>query len=435
LRAVTLWVAVMPVLTIPFLLGGVSWLEVAWSLTIHACAICWALAAGMLASAWCKRWVRAVLRAFILAILFLVLLSTCMTQVLANLSPAGVSMWGIDSDSSFTSGLRFLADPTGPWRAQVWWTRAAGTMVNAPASASSLPSARLYIWAMAQLILVSLLFLLLALLWAGAKTRRSWQEQPPSAQQIWFEQTFLTPVLWLHFFKRWMRRKLERNPIGWLEQRTWTGRLVTWGWFAVVISLYSAIFTDRNFFRGSNESQRLLAWLLTGSIAASAAASFRRERETGVLELLLVSPLAENQIIAGRLRGLWGQFFPACGTLLAIWAYFSFLLPARNATYSVSFYAITFFTLPVVGLYFSLRCRSFIAAFSWTLATGLLLPMALPMVFRFAQFYFELGAISSINETAGTQASFLQGMIAGVCWLSLHHRLKSRSFPLQRTDV
>ena len=47
-------------------------------------------------------------------------------------------------------------------------------------------------------------------------------------------------MLWLTFFRRWMRRKLERNPIGWLEQRTWSGRLVTWGWFAVLISIYSA---------------------------------------------------------------------------------------------------------------------------------------------------------------------------------------------------
>jgi len=37
-------------------------------------------------------------------------------------------------------------------------------------------------------------------------------------------------------FSAWMLRKLERNPIGWLEQRTWTGRLVTWGWFAVIMS-------------------------------------------------------------------------------------------------------------------------------------------------------------------------------------------------------
>ena len=53
------------------------------------------------------------------------------------------------------------------------------------------------------------------------------------------------------------------------------------------------------------------------------------ERESGVLELLLVSPLGEKQIIAGRLSGLWGQFAPAAVLLLAIWAYF-FDLPAQR---------------------------------------------------------------------------------------------------------
>ncbi len=45
-----------------------------------------------------------------------------------------------------------------------------------------------------------------------------------------------------------------------------------------------------------------------------------------MLELLLVSPLGENQIIAGRLGGLWTQFVPTAGLLLGIWAYCSTFL-------------------------------------------------------------------------------------------------------------
>ncbi|MCX6925576.1 MAG: hypothetical protein NT154_20560 [Verrucomicrobia bacterium] len=52
LRAVTLGLAVVPVLTIPFLVGGVSWNEAVMSVVINANAMCWALAAGLLASAW-----------------------------------------------------------------------------------------------------------------------------------------------------------------------------------------------------------------------------------------------------------------------------------------------------------------------------------------------------------------------------------------------
>src|SRR5207302_951997 len=187
--------------------------------------------------------------------------------------------------------------------------------------------------------LCSLLALALAALAAGAKTARVWQEEPPSARQRWLEKTFCTPVIWLDFFRRWMRRKLERNPIGWLEQRTWSGRLITWGWFGVIVSLLSATITERNFFSGDDVIEILLACLLIGSLAMTAAGSFRRERESGVLELLLVSPVGEREIIFGRLRGLWGQFLPAFGLLLAIWCYFISIFPNRTDAEPIFFCA------------------------------------------------------------------------------------------------
>src|SRR5205823_11572930 len=61
-----------------------------------------------------------------------------------------------------------------------------------------------------------------------------------------------------------------------------------------------------------------ISWLLTGSLAASAAGSLRRERESGLLELILISPLGEWQIIRGRLRALWSQFAPAAALYLAV---------------------------------------------------------------------------------------------------------------------
>ena len=74
LRAITLWLAVLPVLTVPFLMGGVSWSQAALSALVNANAICWALAAGLLASAWSKAWLRALLVATLLACVFLLLL-------------------------------------------------------------------------------------------------------------------------------------------------------------------------------------------------------------------------------------------------------------------------------------------------------------------------------------------------------------------------
>src|SRR5207247_8642077 len=135
--------------------------------------------------------------------------------------------------------------------------------------------------------------------------------------------------------------------------------------------------------------QYWLLLLLALSLSASAASSFRRERESGALELILVTPLSVPQIIFGRLRGLWRQFLPALGMALAVLA---FLIQAgvqwywRWETYAardvgvVVLVACTFATLPVVGLYFSLSFKHFLSGWLSTLGVCVLLPRILPFL-------------------------------------------------------
>ena len=222
---------------------------------------------------------------------------------------------------------------------------------------------------------MSVLTLLVSVGIAARTIRQRWQELPPPRWQMRLQEALCTPVFCVGFLQRWMRRSLERNPIGWLGQRNWTGRLVTWGWLAVVVSIYTLAFTDTVTSRYFTDLQHLMAWLLLVSLAATAAGSFRRERENGVLELLLVSPLSERQILGGRLRGLWGQFFPALALLLGVWLYLEILVEHRSDSIGLGFYAISFLTLPVIGLYYSLRQENFMSAFLLTAGLGLLLPM------------------------------------------------------------
>ena len=419
LRALTLGLAVLPVLTVPFLLGGVSWIDAALSVMVNVNAVCWALAAGLLASAWSKAWLRALLCAGILAVaFFLILVTGTGWFLLQTLGASRLGQFEMNLDRLLDAGFGVLAN-FGDWAGYSRW-----------ASLSTL------VWALGQTTLCSLLVLVAAVLVAGAKTRRSWQEEPPSRRQVWLRQTFCTPVLWLGFFRRWMRRKLERNPIGWLEQRTWSGRLVTWGWFAVLISIYSAVLTNHYYFQGANHLQEIMAWLLAGSMAMSAAASFRRERETGVLELLLVSPLGENQIVSGRLRGLWGQFLPAVGLLLIIWSYLSSFLPDGSGAGVIVFFAVTFLLVPVFGLYFSLSCRNFITAFLATVAIGLLLPLVLSEVLEVVRWaYASSNADFLWDMRPSWGAAICQGTLAVFCWDRLYRRLKKRAFPLERAAI
>jgi ABC-type transport system involved in cytochrome c biogenesis permease component len=212
--------------------------------------------------------------------------------------------------------------------------------------------------------------------------------------------------------------------------------LVTWGWFAVIVSLYSVLISDRAYSRSYHDLQGIVAWLLIGSICFSASGSFRRERQTGVLELLLVSPLRESAIIGGRLRGLWGQFLPSFVLLLAVWWYFGRLLPGSpEEANGMMFYIISFMTLPVIGLYFSLRCRTMIMGFLVTVVTGVVIPIMLPEILVFL---WALGVgTSRIDSTAigSGPACLFQIVIATMCLGSLHRRLKSRSFTYERTEA
>ncbi len=378
LRALTLCLAALPVLTIPFLMGGVDWKDAVLSGVVSFSSLCWALAAGLLASSICKHRVPA--------------------QVLA----AGLGF------------LFFLVVQGLSWPA-----------------AYQLP-----------LSLASVLGLLLVIFLASRNIRRRRQEEPPSAWQLWLERTFCTPVVLLGLFRRWMRWKLERNPIGWLERRRWSARLLSWSWMAVLISVLSvALGSDRMLLRGELQSlEHLLAWLFLGSLALSAAGSFRRERETGVLELLLVAPLQVGQIIGGRLRALWGQFLPAMLLLAVTWLYTAIAFAGYEGTVWLFFYAASFLSLPVIGLYFSLRQNNLISAFLSTLAAGILAPWVLTTGLLWI-WVLHLGFSPVGPPVPGDyyKAAWLLGLLGGqgvialiLAW-RLHRNLARRTFALERT--
>jgi ABC-type transport system involved in multi-copper enzyme maturation permease subunit len=436
LRALSLWVAVAPVLAIPFLLGGVSWQEAMLSLAINSSAMCWALAAGVLGSAWSKSWGRAVIHAAIFALFFLLLMSVVTGEGLSLIMSAGrssfwsspiiASIFDIEPskwDYLFLVGFGFISNLSHEFGTYIFRTVTNGQLA----------------WLAAVIFTISFLGFLMVLHLAGAKTRRIWQEPPPSSQQIWIQRTFCTPVIWLSFFRRWMKRKLEANPIGWLEQRTWSGRLITWGWLAVIISLYSAVLSDPNFFQRTSTPQNVMAWTLLLSMAISTAGSFRRERESGVLELLLVSPIRERAIISGRLRGIWAQFLPAFGLLLAVWFYLATISLTRGEVGGpIVFYAGTFFSLPTIGLYFSLRCRAFMTALLVALVMAFVLPCFLGSIIAFCWANVAVTGFGYASYNLNVTIGFVvvvQAFIAMACWRRLYARLETRSFPLDRAIV
>jgi len=433
LRALSLWLAVLPVMAVPFVLGGVSWSEAITSAFVNFSAITLALTAGLIASSLSRLWTRVAVWAGIISALFcitfvftfLLLVSTSVLSPLRAIS----QLLGNPFFSSMMEAFRVTIDWDGCWPqimsrfgryARTWW------LGGSAASA-----------------LLALLVSSVAVRFVAARVRRIWQEEAPSPWVAWFQKKFCQPVFFQRFFRRWMKQRLESNPVGWLEQRSWSGRMVAWGWLGLVAFSYSGMLTDGMMLSLGGPvhqgAHQIMAWLLGASMALSAAGSFRRERESGVLELLLVSPLGEDQIIMGRLRGLWAQFLPAGVLLIAVWCFLTSLfgfssyygsggLDLQSVVYSM----VGFLGVPVIGLYFSLSCRSFLTALLATLGIGLL---AAPILAGW------ISLMVGVSPGGGVRSDeiFLHGPVLACqlllticCWFGLSTRLKKRSFPLER---
>lgn len=401
LRAVTLFLAVLPALAVPFLLGGVTWKDVAVSLLLNSSALALALAAGLLASTLTTESRRALVLALVISLsLEYAFMRAHFVSFYSALGPFLPGRWAgaRDSDPSsllpgnLISRIEFLVSfNTGNdlMESHLFWGlfRLSGSegwhgvwKYYPPAFHAA------WLRVLAWLFLKSLLgFALIAAL-AAWQVRRTWRFEPPSLRAARLQAFFCAPRLWRSLFRSKMRGLLARNPVGWLQQYSWNARLVKWGWCLGVVVVECMLITDPSL---SNvwEGQYALALLLTLGIAFTASGSFRQERQSGALELLLVTPLRVSQILGGRIRGVWGQFLPAAGVVALAWLWLfkdvSLFLNTADlsdpdlqwaGTVSPLFFATSFLLLPGVGLFFSMQRVHFIGAWLLTCLFGLLLP-------------------------------------------------------------
>jgi ABC-type transport system involved in multi-copper enzyme maturation permease subunit len=256
--------------------------------------------------------------------------------------------------------------------------------------------------------------------------------------------TFCTPRVGRGFYRWWLQRKLRRNPIGWLDQRTWQARVIMWTWLAVLVSIYSSVLASGvSFVREFDAWQRGLSLLLLMTMAGTSAASFHRERESGVLELLLVSPLSVGSVLWGRLRGLWAQFMPSLLLVVVVWIHMNvavgdFVLRRGSVLFETlrcATFALGYFCVPVIGLYFSLRLKHFLSAFAWTLMVALFVPMALALVgvavtpeIHLPTYGGEVGDGSVYALVTMTLPCLVLAGIAGTMLLGLRRILTTRQF-------
>lgn len=252
----------------------------------------------------------------------------------------------------------------------------------------------------------------------GMILKQRWDEESETEKEPSWARFFSASAFWRGVFRWDTRRARDRNPIAWLQEYNWTSRLTKWGW---CVLLFAAEMRMLLHFRAYIDYQMQLYYLTAMGIAFSAAASFRRERQTGALELLLVTPVSARHLIFGRLQGVWVHFLPAMAILGTVWAMGPqwISLPIRFMFYLAGAY----FCIPVIGFYCSMLTANVLVSWLLTLFFGLLLPYAGTEAFR-----WEIGRRNLPVAFFAVQLVF--GVIAAGL---LYENLARRRFALQKT--
>lgn len=362
LRALTLWFATLPIVVLPVLMGGVSRDEALVSVLINAASFCWALGAGIYVSSRSTQFHRSVIAALIMAFFFFIIYGI-LNFVLGVLA--------------FAPGFGFRLDYLEALPIIVF---VLGNLRDTWDSLTNQPQFPIWLGTLAGILGFSVLVLAF-LAWRAARVlHATWQVSASTGRWAHWRDRLCTPIF-RDLYRRWVRWSLNVNPVGWLEHRTWSSRLAKWGWLAVMCAFYGSVLGHGTLLRDEfTHMQVLFAAGLMLSASFTASASFRRERDNGVLALLLVSPLRVKTIVAGRLRALWSQYLPAFCLLFGAWLYLQKPLGASESPFWMIFFASSFLCVPVIGLHCSLWRQTFFGALLWTALYAFVFPLAVSLL-------------------------------------------------------
>lgn len=291
-------------------------------------------------------------------------------------------------------------------------------------------------WGLTGLLAILLTMLLLRVAAQVISEKR--EDKSESEAQKWFREVFLTPQYWKQGFRRWLSRKMDKNPLIWLEYRRTGSRTARWMLVLalVVIETYAVrfLFSEEWFLMVRLQS----AFALMLIIAVTSASSFQRERENGAFELLLVAPFTEGSLLSGRLKAVWGYYLPPLLMLvLPFWLAFTWfearVLPMMGSeslqiarTISLACSAIT---IPLAGLFYALKGKGFLVNLVGTILFTLLIPyFAWEYAVRAWAFLFDPygGVYYSFPYVAATLA--LHAGLGALFYVKSYKTLQTRQF-------
>ena len=413
LRAFTLWLAVLPILIIPFVAGGVTWFDALTAVSLEFCATVLCLAAGLLASSLARERNTAFLLAFIFGAIFLFLFSQLFevfffvgwVRTTPSLSGMMMHWWEFSQETMliFSGLLEFRAGFAG-WDVL-----------------TTLSVALARIWmrlCLAGPPFVLLVFYVVAR-FSAWRVERSWQDKVPSARRESLLRRYCTP-LFRRRYRRKMQRTLDWNPIAWLQQYSWKARLGKWGLCLAFLLIECAARSA-----GEDALDRInvvLLLTLAGIYTFASVSGFLEEKRSGALELLLVTPISANKLIFGRVWGLWTQFLPAGLVRVGFYLHDVWSCGYLGSVVTVEFIlACGFFALPVFATYFALRVRNLIVA-------AVLTWIALLLPFFFVLFSCQRFLLDPTNMSLMPAMFFSYGAFALLACSLLRHSLSRRIY-------
>ena len=350
LQLLSLWLVIVPLSVVPILAGGVSGKAIVGSLLKQMTIILVSLGAGLVASCMVRRALAAMLLALGLAAPLLWLVTK-----LNTLEPPRVPF--------AAAGIQFVHEPEGLWSfSQVFFHQ--GTR-----------------WGFSMVLSVLLTLLLLrvaAQLIVSGRKEKTESETRKSLRVVFF-----TPHYWKSGFHRWLSRKMDKNPLIWLEYRRTGSRAARWMMVLVLVMVETYAVMAHSLGNSFLALQLQTAFLLMLIMAVTAASSFQKEMENGAFELLLVAPFTERSLLSGRLRAVWSYYLPPLLTLaLPIWMAFTWnearAIPLRGEEAlgfaRVMSLAGSAITIPVCGLFFALTSRGFLLNLIGTVLFALVVP-------------------------------------------------------------
>jgi ABC-type transport system involved in multi-copper enzyme maturation permease subunit len=422
LRGATIYLVALPALAIPMIFGGISGPRVLTSALILGLSLALALSAGLLASILCIQRHYTMVLATLFAAAFFLLTSTMVgwcAKILMGMpvSDLGEQIWLLATNALVVHSQTVLME--NAWGIFLTVMEACVPLVLVPT---------LIVWVTVRRVHI-----------LG-------KDLPRPNWRLWLTQTLCRPIVARGLLRWRSRRVLASNPVAWLVGRRWTSRALMWLWMGGVgIMLCVFLASDSISQQGHAWIFQCLFLLLAVCLAVDASGCFFRERSGGLLELILVSPVQEWHIITGMTRGLLWRYLPAAGFLLLAWwatePTRKWYEQAQPAELWLGYFVLVLPLLPMVGLYFSLRCRHFPKAVAGTLLLGLFVPWLATQVFwssmilrhphlkhTFDQGRIDPAPLTYLLSLNSWPPLVIQAAIAAfLCW-ALAWRLRDRNF-------